>query len=339
MGGSHLNVLVPGLLQAVRACRTSDNYPVLKKLINRGAKNALQNDSFETVAFSMFNFQPSGSQSLPVAAVSYYGITDQRPEGWCLRIDPAHLEPRLTKLYLIAGRLLEVTRDEADSLTAVIQGLYQDQGWRVYALDSDQWYLIVPNDPGLITTPIARAIGKDVDTLLPAGADESLWHARMNEIQMAFHTSPINAIREAQSRYTINTIWPWGSGELPDLTESVWRRVWSNEPLTRGLAKLSNSNLHSSPKDADELIRDLTSGSDLLVLGDTWSIFDSSEPDHAYACLRDLEERWWRPLWAALKARVLNSLTITDYGLGAVTIEDRDARKWPRWRRILTSKK
>ncbi len=339
MGGSHLTVLVPGLSQAMQACRTSVNSSVLKKLISRGAKIALQTDSFESAAFSMFNFQESGSQGLPVAAVSYYGITDQRPEGWCLRIDPAHLQPRLTKLYLIAGKPLAVTQDEANSLIAVIQGLYHEHGWRVYALDSDQWYLVVPDDPGVITIPIARAIGKDVDALLPTGANKSLWHAQMNEIQMAFHASPVNTIREAEARYTINTIWPWGSGELPDLTEPVWRRVWSDEPLTRGLAKLSNSRLNSAPKDAGGIIDDLSFGSNLLVLGDTWSVFDRSEPDYACALLRNLEERWWHPLWTALKARALNSLTITDFGLGAVTIQDQDARNWRPWVRFLTSNK
>jgi hypothetical protein len=287
----------------------------------------------------MFNFQHSGSQGLPVAAVSYYGITDQRPKGWCLRIDPAHLETRLTRLYLIAGKPLTVTKDEADALIAVIRGLYEEYGWCVSALDTDQWYLVVPDDPGVITTPIAWAIGKDIDSLLPAGVNASLWHARMNEIQMAFHASPVNTIREAEARYTINTIWPWGSGELPDLTEPVWRRVWSNEPLTRGLAKLSNTSLNSAPQEAGEIVDDLSFGAGLLVLGDTWSVFDRSEPDHACAQLHNLEERWWRPLWAALKARQLNSLTITDFGLGAVTIRDQDARNWPQWMRFLTSNK
>ncbi len=339
MGDRHLTVLVPGLSQAMRVCRTSGTTYVLQKLINRGAKNTLQTDSFESLAFSMFNFHQLGGHGLPVAAVSYYGITDKRPKGWCLRIDPAHLEPRLTKLFLIAGKPLAVTKDEANSLIAVIQELYQEHEWHVHALDPDQWYLIVPDDPGVITTPIAWAMGKDIDSLLPAGVNASLWHARMNEIQMAFHASPVNTIREAEARYTINTVWPWGSGELPELTEQVWRRVWSDEPLTRGLAKLGKSQLNFVPKNTVEIIEHSSCGSDLLVLGGIWSVFDTSEPDHTCAHLRDLEQRWWRPLWAALKARVLNSLTITDVGLGAVTVRNRDVRIWPQWPRFLTSNK
>lgn len=338
MGGSHLTVLVPGLSQALQACRASIDSRVLRKLISKGTKISLRTDSFESVAFSMFNFQETSSQGLPVAAVSYLGITDQRPDGWCLRIDPAHLEPRLTKLYLIAGKPLAVTEDEANSLVTVVRELYQDDGWRVDALDADQWYLVVSDDPGVITTPITQAIGKDIDALLPAGANKSLWHARMNEIQMAFHTSPVNTRREEEARYTINTIWPWGSGELPDVTEPVWQRVWSDEPLTRGLAKLSDSMLSSTPGDAGEIINDLTCGSALLVLGDNLSEFDRSDPDHACAQLRDLEDRWWRPLWAALKARGLNSLTITGFGMDAVTIRDQNVRGWPHWMRFLASK-
>jgi hypothetical protein len=339
MGGSHLTVLVPGLSQAMQACQTLANYPLLRKLISRGSSNALQSDSFESTAFSMFNFQQSGSEGLPIAAVSYYGIADQRPKGWCLRVDPAHLEPRLTKLYLIAGKQLAVTKDEANSLIAVIQELYEEYGWRVHALNPDQWYLVLPDDPGVITTPIASVVGKDIDALLPVGTHASLWHKRMNEIQMAFHACPLNTNREVEERYTINTIWPWGSGELPELIEPVWQRVWSDEALTRGLAKLSNSRLNSAPKDASGIIDELSAGSDLLVLGDTWSVIDRSEPAYACAQLSDLEERWWRPLWAALKARALNSLTITDFDLGAVTIQDQDVRKWSRWMRFLTSDK
>ncbi len=337
MGSRHLNILVPGLSQAMHACQASVRSPVLKKLISRGEKVALPTDSFESLAFTTFDCQQSDVNGLPVAAVSYYGITGQRPAGWCLRVDPAHLEPRLTKLYLVAGKPLAVNEDEANSLIGIIHELYQEHGWRVYALDSDQWYLVVPGDPDVDTTPITRAAGKDVDALLPTGANASLWHAWMNEIQMAFHASPVNTIRDAEARFTINTIWPWGSGALPDSTVRIWDRVWSDEPLTRGLARLSNSTLDSAPKDAAGIIDDLSPGSNLLVLGDSWSVIDRSEPEHARAQLRSLENRWWRPLWNALNARVLDSLTITDFGLGAVTVQDRDARNWPRWMRFLAS--
>lgn len=338
MGGSHLTVFIPGLSQALLACRASIDCQVLKKLLSKGAKTSVGSSTFASAAFSTFDFPETTRHGLPVAAVSYLGITDRPPEGWCLRIDPAHLETRLTKLYLIAGKPLAVCKDEAESLIAILGELYRDDEWRIYAPDAEQWYLMVSEDPGVIATPIAEALGKDVDMLLPDGAKKASWHARMNEIQMAFHASPVNARREEEARYTINTIWPWGSGALPESTEQVWQRVWSDEPLTRGLAKLGGSRLSSAPTNATEIIDRLTSGAALLVLGDHWSVFDRSDPDHAREELRDWENRWWRPLWVALKTRELNSLTITGPALDTVTIRDQDVRRWPYWARFLTSK-
>ncbi len=338
-GASRLNVLVPGLSRAIQACGASVTSSVLNRILERGRSTESQHNSFESLAFSMFELKPpSDSRELPVAAVSYFGATDQRPDGWCLRIDPAHLQTRLTKLYLIAGKPLAVSSDEAGALIRVIHELYREQGWRVETTESDQWYLLVPDDPGVTTTPITGAIGRDVDALLPAGANASWWHACMNEIQMAFHADPVNTERDTQGLYTINTVWPWGSGRLPNLKKTVWRRVWSDEPLTRGLAKLSKARLSPVPTDAADVVKDLSPESNLLVLGDSWSEIDSSDMDFACSRLQNLEQKWWRPLFSALKAGSFSALTVTDFGLGAVSVSRPDTRGWRQWLRLLTSK-
>ncbi len=299
---------------------------LIDRMIRSGSRLAAEGGSFASKALHLFGCPAEDDLSPAFAAVSYLGIVGHRPAEWCLRLDPGHLQPRRSQLFLIAGDSLSVTQSEAASLVSDISELYKDSGWVVSAPHPQQWFVELDEEPGISTTPIAQAAGKDIDPLLPSGQDAAEWHSRMNEIQMLLHQSPVNALREDEDRYTINTVWPWGEGRLPQLPQSGWTRVWSDEAFTRGLAILSDTALQSVPEDAEQLMHDLSIGSGLLVLGDIWSELQSNEPDRAHRDAIDMDTRWWRPLWSALRRRELNSLTITDPARSVVTIRDADVR-------------
>ena len=328
MQGPHLSVLAPGLSRALQLCHDRQVTPSLTKLIRRGRGVPLGTTSFESIAWALFHMPEIDNRMIPVAAVSFYGLTGRKPDNWCLRIDPAHLQPRRSQLYLIAGKPLSINDQEAEKLIETINLLYAEQGWCVHAPRADQWYLEIFDDPDIITTPITAAVDKDIDRLMPIGRVALFWHARMTEIQMAFHDSPVNIARESEDRFTINSVWPWGSGQIPRLPGSDWEQVWSNEPFTRGLASLNSSPLEYVPLDVGELIDGSASGRGLLVLGDGWSVLERSELSKAVADLTEMEERWWLPFWIALKKRELNSLTIFDVDAGSFTIDHKDVRNW-----------
>ncbi len=317
------------------ACDDVQANEYIRRLIRGGSRVETGERSFAAGALSLFGCPARDASVSSFAAVSYLGLTGRRPTRWCLRLDPGHLQPRRSQLYLIAGDLLSVSAAEAASLVADISELYKDRGWSISAPRTDQWFLELPEDPGILTTPIAHAVGKDIDQLLPSGRHAAAWHSMMNEIQMLLHQSTVNAVREEEDRYTINTVWPWGEGDLPSPTND-WQRVWTDEAFTRGLARLGDAALQSVPDGAETLMEDLPIGSSLLVLGDAWSELRRSDPRLACRDSDELEKRWWRPLWSALRGDDLQALTIIDPCWDRVTIRGSDLRRWRRFVQRLT---
>ncbi len=330
-----ISILLPGLSNAVKAIDKRQKFPALTRVIARSRNTNYLTAWFETCAFKLFGLPVAKEQPLAVAPVSYFGMVECKPRGWCMSIDPVSLDPRRSQLFLIAGEPLSVTVDEAEALISCINEACVPREWRAETLASDYWYLTVDEDPDIVTTPLSAVFGEDIDALLPRGSGAAVWQAWMNEVQMVLHQSPVNQIRDAQGRYPINSVWPWGAGRLPDVPKQKWATVWSNEPVTRGLAKLSAATLQSVPTGAPQVINASAAGPGLVVLGDGWSRLRRSSPDTALTDLATLENDWWPPLWQALKCGDLSTLSIIDPDSGVFEVHSRDAKRW--WARASTS--
>ena len=63
------------------------------------------------------------------------------------------------------------------------------------------------------------------------------WRALQNEIQMLFHTHPVNELREAAGKPTINGVWFWGGGVAPVPTRPAFKCLISDSPFALQLAK------------------------------------------------------------------------------------------------------
>ena len=128
---------------------------------------------------------------------------------------------------------------------------------------------------------------------------------------MLLHEHPVNQTRESRGELTINSIWLWGGGSMPQFVRSPYTHVWSNDDFPRALA-LGNGTSHSKlPADADEWLMTQPNGDHLVVLD---SLRGKAQYRNAYGwreTLKDMEQSWFSPLHAALKAGKINQLTIT----------------------------
>ncbi len=81
-----------------------------------------------------------------------------------------------------------------------------------------QWGCVLQTDaplPRSLPSPWALASQRFTD-LLPGGADMAEWRRMWMDVQMALHSHPVNAQRQAQGLPAINAFWWWGGGEPLD---------------------------------------------------------------------------------------------------------------------------
>jgi hypothetical protein len=224
-----------------------------------------------------------------------------------------------------------ISAEESAQIAAEFNALYKDDGISLKAPTSSRWYLQLEKDPGIKTVPLEKVIGQDIHPCLPTGDEAMQWHRFLNEVQMMLHGSTVNEQRRQSNQPEINSLWLWGGGELPNIAQSDFQTLWSNEIVSRGLAQVSSTPQSSLPASAEEWLEQADTSGEHLVVMDVLADAVAAK-DVAVWCrmLQAIEDDWLQPLNAALKTNALNSLTILTNGAEFI-VNAKTQRRW--WKR------
>lgn len=331
-----LSLLISGLFGPAAAA--APRLPALETVLARADRlRRAAHSELESLVFDLFDISIEPGQDLPVAAVTRVldlGVVDK---SWWLRADPVHLQTQRDRLVLADGSVLKLTQEEANQLAAEITDAYAADGWVLKAAHPHRWYLRPPTVPEITTVPLPSVVGRDIHPFLPQGKDGKRWHTVLNELQILLHTARVNAAREERGAPPINSLWFWGGGRLPELKEARWSKVWSAEPVTLALARLSGTPAASLPATAAEWLATDTPGAQLIVLDGARAHVQYSEQGDWQAFVERLEADWISPLLTAVRARALERLTLHTESAPDFVLTRKAARRWWRRRRRLRS--
>ena len=245
---------------------------------------------------NLFGLSNGTADTLPVAPLTWLADTGTRADGYLMRVDPVHLRADQSSLRLYDSRAFSIEPAEAQELATAFNDFYRDRGWHLEVAAPTRWYLALPEPPGLKTRSPTECAGRDINELLPHGAHGREWHALLNEVQMLFHSHPVNEAREQRGEPVINSIWPWGGGMLPAGIETAVADVITDYPLLMGLAQLAGIPRRDLPADATELAGGLSAATHLVVI-DTLAVARDYVDTEAWAAgLMQLETTWFEPL-------------------------------------------
>lgn len=335
----HCHLLLPDLIWPERELR--DIYrdldtPALERLLAKGRRQTEDADAESTEAWLCRRFGVDRQADWPAAP--YCLLADGGAPGgqhW-LRADPVHLRLEGNQLVLVDSGVFSVRQQEAEQLADSLNAHFSADGLAFYPLRPDRWYLRTESALALETTPLAKAAGRSIDTLLPRGADASTWRARLNEIQMLLHGHPVNEARESAGELPINSVWPWGGGELRDTAATRFNAVWSRDAFAAGLARATHIAAHDLPESAADFLRASTSQSVNLILLDQLRGAAQYGDAHGWReNLARLERDWFAPLLEALKQERIGMLSLHALGTGgafSAEVARGDLRRF--WRRV-----
>ena len=288
-----LSLVVPDLFDKA----VSDTQPRtldLELLLARGERGPATYDH-EELLFKLFASAPA--VPLPTAAMTYLADTDRRTDGWLLRADPVYLQTDNARVIMLGNDYLNIQQDEAAALGEILRPLFETAGMKLEIPHPKRWYLHLRENPYVVFRSLHEVLGHDIHAYLP---DAKHWRSLLNEAQMALHESDINKAREARGEWPINSLWFWGGGTLPAAEESRFIKVWSDEPLVMGLAKLAGVPHAALPSDAQEWLHLADTPSEHLV------VMQRLGPNF----FERFDTQWAAPLCAALRGRTLQSLSL-----------------------------
>jgi len=342
------DLVAPGVLPSttlVHPCTSldktvSDTQPralELELLLARGERGTAANNP-EELLFKLFTSVPAAP--LPTAAATYLADTDRRAEGWLLRADPVYLQTDNARVIMLGNDYLNIHQEEAAALGGILRPLFKTVGMELEISHPKRWYLHLRENPCVVFHSLHEVLGHDIHAYLP---DAKHWRSLLNEAQMALHESGINQAREARGELPINSLWFWGGGTLPAAEPSRFTKVWSDEPLAVGLAKLAGTPHAALPSGAQKWLNLANApGEHLIVMQRLEPDFDiqgrinvagGRAPE---ATVERFNTQWAGPLCAALRGRMLKSLSLY-VGHGNVFHINRSLLgRWWRRRRPLT---
>jgi hypothetical protein len=315
MSATELNVtlVIPGLFpfsheEMAKLSHTLPHLGDLSRLLTRAKVLQAPEARFETRVGRLFGWD----EEPPIAPLQYWGEKGTGPEDYVLRADPVYLHPDRDHLVLLAAENLSLREEEARAILESIQKTYADLPWSLEMGAPNRWYLRLAQTPHIATHPLAEVFGKAIDHYLPRGEGAKQWQTIMNELQMLLHGHPVNQQRQRRGELPVNSLWFWGGGKLPQHAPSEtprWEGIWSNDPLTIGLARWCGRRCAPLPPSAGDWLAQNPQGEQLIVLDDV-RLLARADFSAWGAALQVLNQKWFGPLMAMSRKRTIRHLLI-----------------------------
>ncbi len=152
----------------------------------------------------------------PLAPFARLGDGGSADREYWLAASFVHLAPDRDQLVLMPGSMLQIGVEETAALATAFNDMYGAEGWKLEVYSQGRAYLRCPKRLDVVTHDPEAIAGQPVLEYMPVGVDATRLKQLMNEIQMLFHTHPVNVAREEAAQPLINSLWRWGGGVLPN---------------------------------------------------------------------------------------------------------------------------
>ena len=264
-----LTFFIPGLFGSGNAYPEDfPNAPALHWFVHKGGYRSIKRNSFSNTLCELFGLLENEENDQPVASISRLIDSNQYPDGIWLRVDPIHVRADGNRLKLVDNSQFTLTQHDALELAGEINNLLKPYNLELEIPCPTRWYLKLNEDCHLKTKPIDSVIGENILSSMPTGDDKINFGQLMNDIQMTLHDLPINISRVEEKKLSINSVWLWGYGKLPDILNRNWSFVYSNEILSEGLSMLSATPFSKLPQGFNDIKDKESEYINLIVVSD-----------------------------------------------------------------------
>ncbi|QOL49039.1 hypothetical protein [Massilia litorea] len=209
----------PDLVGALQA-------PALSALLSRTSSHARlpANDAVRALPHEQWlarelGLANGGRPAFAAAAMRAAGVeAGIEPLGgtWFI-VNPIHIEIARTHLMMGDLRNLGLTEPESRALFETARPYFEEAGHALVYGDAGTWFMRADDWAGLDTATPDAALGMDLTDWMPEGRSAAAFRRLQNEVQILWHTHPVNAAREARRLPPVNAFWAWGAAEAGTL--------------------------------------------------------------------------------------------------------------------------
>ena len=304
--------------------------PSIENLFRFGTLSRLPLLGFSATLFELFGFD--SQPDYPTAAVTRLVDNAQTVDGIWMLAEPVHLHTEKTAITLFHDAAFNLSQRDVLALAGELQTIFAARDYVLEVPNVQRWYLKLDKQPAIKTTPIHEVAGQNIQRYLITGTDKMCWDKLTNEIQMSLHNNTLNRQREQRGDLTINSLWFWGAGELPEAPSPAWNQVVADEVMVRGLSILTQVPYVELPENLNRILPQIQ-GETLIIIS-----FGQRHTQYAdYQAWQDfiiyLEQEWFMEIEKLLRQGKLSKLTLVTNGTRLI-VNNTSLKKF--WRRCKT---
>jgi hypothetical protein len=292
----HAELVVPGLFSASIATR----FAALELLLARGRSQIAPAQRLEGWLQEAFDL---GDGPFPAGALTLLGCGGDPGDARWARADPVHL--RVMRDHAVVLPVLEVSQEEGNALCDALARHFPRLNFT--ACQPCRWCVRFSE-----TTETENPLDIAGHEVVPPRNAAAL----LTEAQMVLHAHPVNEAREARGEPAVNSVWIWGGGRAGN-ARCPWQSVAANDPAIIGAARLAGARQRPLPRSAGDWLERLPEDGRHLVVLDALRNRES-----VHSLIESLEQDWFGPLLAALRAGRVGMVTVhVPDGAAAVSFE------------------
>ena len=176
-------------------------------------------------------------KKFPYAALTLLAHDMEPGDNCWIHADPVNLQADMDRAILSDSQTLRIRQEEAEKLVNELNKHFAADDLSIVMADENNWFIML-EDCNLETTPLSRAVARNINHLMPTGEAAAGWRRLLNEAQMLLHMSEVNQRREESGETTVNSLWLWGEGALPHPGSTDVTHVYADDSVATGIAKL-----------------------------------------------------------------------------------------------------
>lgn len=264
---------------------------------------------------------PAGQLLLKTDLASSGTTTDASSDT--VLADLVSLAPNRDEATLTPPEALALGANEVAALFGAANELLAEDAATFERGASGRWYLRGLDARALDTPPTHFLARREAGAWLPGTGDAAPWRRLMAELEMLWHTHPLNAERVGRGLPPVNGVWFWGGAPLPPVPSSPRRAtLLTDDPLARALGEHAGAEVRApdGAKAFEEALPDAlerwSAGADgepvaLLVVDQTaYTAWLAGDADALERARQMVAERWLVPAAAAVRDGRVASLSL-----------------------------
>ena len=219
--------------------------PALSALLSLGREHKDPSVCPEQTLLRFAGIDGFKATCLPAAELKWQGEFGSDVPQCCVVADPVHMLADTDHARLMGTGTLQLQDEESQALLKSLNHTFEEDGLQFFQGRSGSWFITGRDASMLGTWPTHVLVGRNVASFLPEGEASADWRKLMTEIQMLLFSHPVNQVRTAEGQLTINALWLWGGGKLPQQTNRQALSVFSDSSFAAGLSTASGFEQHA----------------------------------------------------------------------------------------------